>query len=460
MKSLFFSFILLGFLNGAYAQETTVLTYEEVVNRALQENVTLKTEKNNLKVNEMARTQSYARFAPNISGFARFSRQNGNQFIPQQLELINTTSEDFFPRLSARLTVFNGFGNVNQLKASKSDLSAQEQLVYRTKQDIIFDVTQQFLNVLLDKELLRIAQENIAAQKQQLERIKGFVETGAVFVGDQYNQEAEIKSLELAAIEADNQLLNDKALLARILLLDPGIRFEIVAPNIDDLSQFLREYQLEVLFKQAIQNRADLKQQQLLEKSANHRVQVAKSNFYPSIDAFFDYSSYYNSTNRDPIFDESGNMVGSEKVSFNTQVFDRNPNRSLGLSINIPIFSQYENKLAVTRARVERENSALQLKQLRNSIYIDVQTAYQNYRTAKATYEAANASFRSAKIAYETQQERYKIGLANIIDLTTASANFVQASVDQAQAKYSLIFQQIIIDYQTGVLNPENIAAF
>ena len=453
-------FILLSsiLLSGAKAQEVMKLTFEEAVQRALKENITLKTENNNLLVNQIQKTNAIGQFLPNLNASATLSNVTGNQFIQQQATLVNTSTSSFSPSLSSNMLLFGGLRNVNSLKRANSSFDAQQNLIKRTEQDIMYNVSQQFLTVLLDQELVKIAQENIDVQKKQLERIAAFVESGITFKGDQFNLEAQIKSLELAEVQAINQLENDKSLLAQTLMLDPMTTIEVVTPDQTVESFLVEEFDLSELYTTAMQNRPDFKQFKSLKETGDYAVAVARADYYPTLTAFFDYGSYYNNTAEDALYDTDGELIGYEKVSFQEQIRERNPQTVIGLQLSIPIFSRFNTKTSVVTAKIQRDNAQLNIENLERTIFLDVQTALQNYDAALASYEAASSQYDAAKISMDTQTERYTVGLGNIIDLTTSSNTFVQASVDKANASYTLLFQKIILDYQTGVLNAENIS--
>lgn len=437
--SVFFALSQIGF------SQKLELSFHEAVQKALEENIQLKTEKNQLIVNKAEQSQGKAQFLPNVSAFARFRRQNGNQFIPQEAKLVNTTTQDFYPQISANLTLFNAFRNVNGLKMANHNLDAQQFRVKRTEQDIIYNVALQYLTVLFDKELIRIAEENIDAQTTILERIKGFVDVGEIFIGDQYNQESQIKSLELALVEAINTMENDKSLLGQTLMLEPLLEFDISTPEWAFATQLIEDYQLKDLYQTALGNRSDLKELNSLKQSSEYQNKMAKAGYYPTLEAFYSYNSYYNNSATDP---SSG-----EKVSFQDQIRVNNPNKTLGVTLSIPIFSNYQNRTNVITSRIQMENAELNIKNQEQAIYMDVQTALQNYKAAVARYESAQAQFDAAKIAMETQTARYELGNATIIEVTTTTNTFIQSEVDMAQAKYRLMFQKILLEYQTGILD-------
>ena len=189
-----------------------------------------------------------------------------------------------------------------------------------------------------------------------------------------------------------------------------------------------------------MQNRPDFKQFKSLKETGDYAVAVARADYYPTLTAFFDYGSYYNNTAEDALYDTDGELIGYEKVSFQEQIRERNPQTVIGLQLSIPIFSRFNTKTSVVTAKIQRDNAQLNIENLERTIFLDVQTALQNYDAALASYEAASSQYDAAKISMDTQTERYTVGLGNIIDLTTSSNTFVQASVDKANASYTLLF--------------------
>src|SRR5690606_39929240 len=100
-------------------------------------------------------------------------------------------------------------------------LKAQTSNVKRTEQDVVANVANQYLQVMLDQELLRIAEETYNAQVAVLDQLKEQVRLGARAESDLYTQEAQVSNLRVTALRAKVTLENDKALLAQTLQLDP-----------------------------------------------------------------------------------------------------------------------------------------------------------------------------------------------------------------------------------------------
>jgi outer membrane protein len=97
----------------------------------------------------------------------------------------------------------------------------------------------------------------------------------------------------------------------------------------------------------------------------------------------------------------------------------------------------------------------LDLDNQRLAVVQEVRQAYNDYLSFAKQLEASDKTLVFAKKSLETQQERYNIGASTLIELAQANAQFVEASSNRAQAKFRLIFQEQLINYYVGKINPE-----
>jgi outer membrane protein len=61
------------------------------------------------------------------------------------------------------------------------------------------------------------------------------------------------------------------------------------------------------------------------------------------------------------------------------------------------------------------------------------------------------------RFAVTTSQQRYQAGAGTLVELTQARAGQVQAASAVVSARYGLVFQQAIMSYYTGELDPTRI---
>ncbi len=418
------------------AQEKT-LTFEEAVQIALNQNINLKTQENELTVIKAEKAQSVAGIAPNVSFGAQAFRSSGNTFLQQRAETINTVSNNFNAGFGADMNLFSGFQRINSIKKANADLEVQYQLLHRTSQDVVYEVTKNYLQVLLDVELLKIANDNFKTQQVLLEQISAMVESGNKAKSDLYDQQATVKRMELLAIRARNDLSTDKGKLAISLQLDPTIELDVVKPDWDLDVIRSEDYSIDELNKLALANRSDLKEYKFLERSAENTKAIAKGNFMPSVGLYYNYYSRFNN---------------QSDRTFSDQLINDNAYNEIGLSLSIPIFSGLSKRTTYISSKMQLANARLNTENLRKKILTDVKTAYQNFNDVSTAYDVSIAQVEAAQQALDVQKEKYRLGIGNLIELTNANNNYIQAAASQAQAEMSLLFQKVILDYHTGIL--------
>lgn len=435
MKNLFLIFLTFISIN-IHGQDLN-LTYDEAVRIALEQNVDLRTQQNLMKIVKAEKNQSRGEIAPNVSASLNGWRANGNTFIESEAKIINTTSDNLFGSLEANMNIFSGFSQINTIKMANANFNAQRELINRTSQDVVLIVTTQYLQVLLDTELLEIAEDNLKTQELFHRQIDAKVEAGNVPKSDLYDQLAIVKNRELLVLQAKNKLSNDKSLLAITLQLDPTVEMKVSNPEWDLDEIRLREVNLEELYEISMKNRPDLKQFQHNESSAEKSISIAKANFAPSLYGFYNLSSRYNDNTLSDL---------------NQQFTVDNKRMEYGLALSIPIYSGLRNKTQYVRQKVLLENSKINTENLMKTILNDVRNAYQNFMDVRSAYEVSIAQLEAAEMAFAVQKEKYNLGVGSLIELTNSNNNFVLAASGQTQAQLNLLFQKIILDYHTGVL--------
>lgn len=464
-------------LHAQERQDSTVLTFEEAVKIALRNNVTLLQQRNNLELNQMQKRSAMASMGPNVSLNGSATQFNGNSFNQQQGRVINGIRDNVSGSLNADINLFNGFGRINQIRASVAAFDAQQYFVDRTAQDVINNVATQYLQVLLDIELRRIAKENFDVQQTTLDQVKAYVEVGSRSQVDEYNQDALTKNAELRYVQADIALTNDLALLTQTLLIDPFENYGVKRPdwNINEIG--LQQTALEEMLTIAKNNRADYKRALKNEDAQRFGAMAARSNMAPSLVAFFNYGSGYNfqhsvpdsavRTSR-PLVQISPGVYGfgnetSETIvnpdiarPFSEQFRTNNVYKSYGLQLNIPLFRGLQNRTQYVQQRVASDNAKLIAKQADFQLKNDVLRSVKNFEGIKKAYQVALDQARAAELAYQFESERYKLGVTNLVEYTTANRAYIQAATDKAQAEYRLLFQKIQLDYSLGTLKIED----
>lgn len=430
------------------AQDAKKISLDEAIDIALKNNYQLKQAKNNLDLAEKSMYSEYADFLPSISAGINGQSRKGQQLVRQgdtQVFQDNITN-GLSGSISADLPLFNGFDNILSLRINKADKLSFEESLQRARENVIFNTASSFLQVLLNKELLEIARENLASSLKQLEQVKAQVEVGSRPTVDLYNQESTVASNELTVTRRENSLQISRLALIRQLQIDPLGDYTFITPDFNAKSVALNTsttYSIENLVEQALANRSDLKSDIANLRLLELQLKQTKYDLFPTLNASASISSSY-----------SDQYFGGG-ISFSDQFYDQNLTQSVGFSLNIPIFNNWNRMNRIQSAKINLKNAELSLENTKLQIIQEVYQAYSDYTSYIQELKSTQKALVAAEKTYETQQERYEVGAGTLIELSDANAQYVQAQANRAQAVFNFIFQKKLLDYYLGKLNED-----
>lgn len=425
------------------------LTFKEAVKIGLQNNVTLNQQRNTLLQSQAQKTSSMAVLGPQVTINGNAGIRSGNNWIQNTGEVVNATVDGASASIDVTMPIFNGLSGVNTARQSSNQLDAQLELVNRSTQDVINLVSIQFLQVLLDQQLLKIAIENLANQKTQLDQVLAQVELGSRSPVDEYNQKAQVSNSELLVAQAEFNLINDKITLFQTLLIDPIVQPTLEEPNWDVNTIALGDQDLTQLLETAAGQRSDLKQAQFTEKASKLSMYSSKGNYLPSVNAQYSYGSRYNQVR--------GTPRDTSYRDFTNQFTIDNLYQSIGIGVSIPIFTGFRNRSSYVQSKVSYENNRIQTKNRETIVKGDVVRAYRNFESVKKGYLASVDGLEASQMAFNLEKERYDLGITSFVDFANANRTYVQAQTNLAQAKYRFLFQKMLLDYALGTLRFEDI---
>jgi outer membrane protein len=442
-------------------QTRPVLTFEDAVKLALKNGVLLNQQRNNLNLSQIQKASSIASAGPTVSGTLSATRTSGNSFNPNIGQVINGVRDNVQGSINAQMNLFSGFNRLNSIRQFSNQLEAQSYFVSRTAQDMINTVSNQYLLVMLDVELVKIARQNFEALDKQLQQVKEQVALGARSPVEEYNQNAQTRAAELRFVQAQITLDNDRALLAQTLLLDPLDEFEVEQPNWDINQVGGETLKIEELAEQAKQYRGDYLRAVKFERGQKFGTYAAFGRSMPSLAAFAGYGSAYNFQHDVPktVVDPTTNLEvanPSYPRPFSEQFKTNNVAKFYGLQLNIPLFNGLQNRTLYVQQKVAYENAKINRQNLEMQIRSDVYRAVKTYEGAKKAYAVTQEQLKAAEFAFQLETERYNLGVTNFVDFANANRVLIQAQTDEAQAEYRLVFQKILIEYAAGTLKPEN----
>ncbi|MFT5142979.1 MAG: outer membrane protein, partial [Thalassolituus oleivorans] len=134
MRFRILSLALIGLLIVPSSSAQSVISFDDAVQVALEQNVTLRRARNNVDLQSSSLTQSKAQRLPNFNLSSNTGRNWGLQFDQTTGTLQTTSSDRFSLNASSSVTLFNGFSIVSGIDQARSNLAAQEAAYSRSEQ--------------------------------------------------------------------------------------------------------------------------------------------------------------------------------------------------------------------------------------------------------------------------------------------------------------------------------------
>ena len=341
--------------------------------------------------------------------------------------------------------MFDGFNNIASLRQANRRGEASELNLERTRQDVVFTVMEQFINLAQSRQEVEVRREEVEVQRQQVEQIQEFVDAGARPTSDLFQAEADLAQAEQQLLQAQREVEVNNTRLIQTLQLDPFGTYNFEAPDVDEAALAQREYAIEDALENAFDRRVDLRAQEANLRASEAGIRIAQSNYWPSLSLNFRYRTNWA---------RSVSFTNDPNPSF-FDVLDSRRGGSVGLSLSIPIFDRLQRRNQTAQARADLRQAEYNLQDQRQGVALNVRQAILDYRNAQQQLEAAEARVRAAERAREAAQERYNLGSASIVELSQATRDFTDAASAKVQAEFDVAFQQKRIEYQIGVLNPD-----
>jgi outer membrane protein len=123
-----------------------------------------------------------------------------------------------------------------------------------------------------------------------------------------------------------------------------------------------------------------------------------------------------------------------------------------GLTITIPVFNGRLFKAREAEAEYKARASDEQLKDMENRIVRDVRVAWLNADNAYQRIELGSQLLNRARESLSLAQQRYRMGLSSIVELTQALLSVTVAEIETANARFEYLLQRSALNYQTGQL--------
>jgi outer membrane protein len=428
-----------------------VWSLEECIIYAIDNNIQIKQQVIQTKYQENALDLAKLKLLPTINGsashnytFGRALDETTYQFTDKQ----KAQSNNFY--VGGSLTLFSGLQNYNSIKKNEYLVLAGEQDLQNIKDNIALNVALDYLQILLNKELVTATENQLLITRQQIEKTRKLVDAGSVAKGNLLQIEAQAASEELQYINTKNQLDISYLNISQLLELKTPVGFEIAAPEIRVDTNGVVSGNIDEIFAVALGNRPEVKSSELSLSASNYDVKIAQGGRSPRLTMNHSFSTGYSNLRQrvlsiDPL---TGPVYG--KYTFADQVND-NISYGVGFSLNIPILNGWQVNKNISNAKLGRENNRYALEGVKKQLYKNIQQAYTDAVASLKKYNASAKAVSSTEESFRYIEQKFNVGMVTPVDYNAGKTQLLKAQSDMSQAKYEFVFKTKVLDFYKGL---------
>lgn len=443
-------------------------TLEECVRYALENNIQVKGSALQAQVGQNNLETAKWDYAPDLNGRASYGWNFGLNIDPVTNQISQSSRQTGSFQLSSNWVLYNGGRLYNTIARNNHEYLASLYDLEDVKNDISLNVAGAYLEVLLNKEIFLVAQEQARVTQLQVDRTSKLVKAGSLPQGDLYQLQAQLARDEQNRIGAQNAVLLSKLALANLLQLENPDNFEIADPEIAVPDAALIALSPGDIFATAVTNQPAVKAATTRIEGSEEGIDISQSGYLPTLSLTGAVSTSYSDqilvpggvtqvAVPVPTYDENGDVfftsvnqtipVGEfSQKNFSDQI-DDNINEYVGINLSVPLFNKMRVKNNVQNSRIAFEQARLSLEAEKNALRQTIYKAHADARASYNSYLAAQKAVEASEESFGYAQQRFQVGSLNQFDYENAKNSLAAAKSDQARAKYNYIFSMKVLEF-------------
>jgi outer membrane protein len=405
------------------------VTLEEAVRLAKQVQPSVVSAQGNMKSAAAQYRTTWGSFIPTVNFNSSYgtSYSNGPSRVNQITgEVITGKSyaQSISNSISGSVDLFTGFRRTAQMSAARSSEVAAEAGLVDAAYQATLSAEQAFFSALAATELVRVRRLSVQRAQQQLTVSINKLKAGSATRSDSLRSLVILGQAQLQLLTAQTAVATAEANLGRVVGADGRVR---ALPD----SAYLRLTEVpdtSVLRDEAEKSSPQVRAAEAQANAAQAGVKASKSAWWPQLNLSGRYS--YNGNN-----------------SQDYQFFD---SRSATLALTFPIFNGFQRDLSIVNAQTSAATATATASDTRRQVDASLTARLAELESAMAQIDIATTSLSAATEDLRVNQDRYRLGVATIVDVLSSQEALSQAEVDVIQARFNYVIAKAQIEALIG----------
>ena len=407
----------------AMAQNNAVMDLRQIYQAALAQDATIRASRAAADAGRERLPQARAGLMPSVSASVGRNNNNLDTTTPNILGIPTTTNDQYFSdnkTLQLRQPLVN-MQRWLQFEQAKFVVDEVEATLDRDLQNLVVRVSGSYFEALMTDEQLELVLAQKSTYTAMLDAAKKGLAAGSGTRTDIDDAQARLDMAVAQELEArQNQDLTRRQLQ---MLVNAPVG-AVAKLNVSALKlEGPQPANLETWTTKAEQNSPEIKALQARLEAARKEVRKAQAGHLPTLDAVAQWSN-----------------SGSENT---TRINSRFENKTLGLQLNVPIFSGGYVNSTIRQAVAEQTRAEESLEALRRDLGVRVHKEYRGVSEGVMRVRALEQAARSADQMLKSTQMSMKAGSRTQLDVLNAQQQYTMALRDLAQARYIYLLSKI-----------------
>ncbi|MDO4758136.1 MAG: TolC family protein [Rikenellaceae bacterium] len=408
-----------------------VLTLEEALRIALNENLSVQIADQTIEIKKYAKKGTYASLWPEISASATWQRYVKKQQFHIMGETMEVgTTNNYSAGVSAAMPLVN-VQLWKSLKLSAMDVELAVEQARSSRIDMVEQVSTAFYQVLLAKDSYNVYKRVYDNAVENHAIVEKKYKVGAVSEYDFIRSQVTVSNAEPSVFQSENAIVLALWQLKALLGVDLEMDIDVAGSLADYEQMMMAGYNL----KTDLSDNSSLKQLEIQEQMLEQTLKMQRATNLPTLSL----SANYNYTAMDETME--------------IQHYRWNPYSVAILSLDIPIFAGGKRRANIKQAKLNLANMQLQRENAERQLRTALMSYQNNLQTNVKEYYASSQNISQAKRGYDIAVKRYEVGGGTLVDVDNSQLAYTQAELSRSTAIYNYLVNSVAIDKLVGEQN-------
>ncbi len=418
---------------SVFTQAQSVITLEEALKIGLDNNYSIKLQRNEEQIAKNNNTLGNAGFLPSVGLNASQSNTYGTisqkPFNDVKSTQNNANTNVVTAGIQLNWTLFDGFNMFTNQKTLGLIAELGQVQVESIIESTVADIMLLYYGIIQNKQVVSRLQEAAAlsAERKRISEAKLKLGSGSELMLLQSTVDLNADSSRL--IQQMRILENSKIDFNRLLARDPRTNFDVL-----DSITLISVYNYEALASRALSENKQLQEARLDTHLAELSVKSIESERYPRLG----FNSAYNFSNTN--------------YNYGTNSFYRQNGPQFGFTLNYNLFNGGSVSRRISNAKLQQESSETSFQQLDLDIRTNLLKSFTDYRNSLELVRIENANQNIAAENVKIAFEKYTLGTINDIELREIQNKLIDTQYALLQAQFEAKKAEIGLKLLSGML--------